>query len=445
MVSFNRRNYKNPLLKTIQWSCALLLTGCAASIDATKDVQSAHALARVHLPVTVDSTLMWNASEPLTIDAAIAYAVAHDALLHRDLAIIVQRRAEIAQAELPANPTITGAFGIAVDGLAGAPLILQGVQNLSWLWTRPDRIASAEQTLRQAILTSANRTIEVVANVRIAHHEVATNIALTRLAKEDVELTTQLLNITKEHAQVGEASSQDVDNAKIALLQSQHNLVEAQEKFDIAMLNLLHTMGCPETETVFTIVSTKPGVLEEQVEEDLFVYAIDNRLDLATSRAMIAQRSAELGLANPPLITGSVMFNENFNDRQAILPGGGITIALDGDAKEAAADAKLKQAELQYVDEMRTVIKDVRVLYETYTAAVEKLNVDEQVLKTALQSLARSQDASSKGELHPLSLLPIVRSVVQAKQHVLNDQLQVTTNAIKLEQAVGGSIKGMNQ
>ena len=433
------------LQKTIQISLLFLLAGCASSIDATRDVQIAHTLAAEHLPVDVDPSLMWNASEPLTIDAAIAYAVSHDAILQRDLTLVVQRRAEIAQAELPANPTITGAFGIAVDGLAGAPLILQGVQNLSWLWTRPDRIASAEQTLRQAILTSANRTIEVVANVRIAHHEVATNIALTRLTKEDVELTTQLLNITKEHAQVGEASSQDVDNAKIALLQSQHNLVEAQEKFDIAMLNLLHTMGCPETETVFTIVSTKPGVLEEQVEEDLFVYAIDNRLDLATSRAMIAQRSAELGLANPPLITGSVMFNENFNDRQAILPGGGITIALDGDAKEAAADAKLKQAELQYVDEMRTVIKDVRVLYETYTAAVEKLNVDEQVLKTALQSLARSQDASSKGELHPLSLLPIVRSVVQAKQHVLNDQLQVTTNAIKLEQAVGGSIKGMNQ
>jgi len=67
------------------------------------------------------------------------------------------------------------------------------------------------------------------------------------------------------------------------------------------------------------------------------------------------------------------------------------------------------------------------------------------VLKTALQSLVRSQDASSKGELHPLSLLPIVRSVVQAKQHVLNDQLQVTKKAIKLEQAVGGSFKGMNQ
>jgi hypothetical protein len=204
-------------------------------------------------------------------------------------------------------------------------------------------------------------------------------------------------------------------------------------------------MGCPENQSVFFIVPPPIPNQIDHAEEDLFFYAVENRLDLATGRAIIKQRSAELGLANPPIVTGSIMFNENFGDRQAILPGGGITIALDGDAKEAVADSKLKQAELHYVDAMRTVIKDVRTVFESYTASIEKLAIEESVFQTAKTSLARAKEANKQGELHPLSLLPIQRSLLQAKQRLLQNALQVSTNTIKLEKVVGGSFKGMNQ
>ncbi len=437
-----RSNIKN-LQTTIQFSCALLLTGCASSIDASKDVKAAHELARKHLPVNVDSALTWNASEPLTVDEAIAYAISHDVILQRDLAIIVQRRAEIAQAELPANPTFAGSFGIAIDGLSGAPLILQGMQNLSWIWTQPDRIASAEQSLRQAILTAAHRTIEIVANVRIAYHKAVFELELTQLEKEDVELAKQLQIFLQQHQRVGEASIQDVDNANLAFIKTKHNFFIAQEKSDIAILDLLHLMGCPEKQIMPIIFDSNSIILPKQTEEKLFSFAIENRLDLAMQRAMIAQRSAELGLANPPLITSSLMLNENFADRKAIVPGAGITIALDGNAKEAIADSKLQQAELQYVDAIRNVIKEIRVLYQNHCTAVDKLRLDEKALEITLQAFARSQDESHKNEIHPISLLPISRSVIEAKKHILNDKLKLTTNAIKLEQAVGGSYRGM--
>jgi len=128
------------------------------------------------------------------------------------MAIIVQRRAEIAQSELPANPTFSGAFGVAIDGLAGAPIIMQGMQGLSWLWTRPDRIAAAEQSLQQAILTAANRTISIVADVRTAHAEVSANLLHVRLAQFDVSLSEEALDITMKLEQVGEASPSEVDS-----------------------------------------------------------------------------------------------------------------------------------------------------------------------------------------------------------------------------------------
>ena len=445
MVPKPCRNLRKKLQPTIQLSCALLLTGCASSIDATKDVQSAQLLAKEHLPVAVDDSLTWNSPEPLTIDVAVAYALAHDALLQRDLAIVVQRRAEIAQAELPTNPTVSGAFGIAVDGLAGAPLILQGVQNLTWLWTRPGKIAAAEQSLQQAILSSANRTVEIVSNVRIAHFEATTNLQLLNLVIEDTAIAEEIVKVTRQHVRVGETSELQLDEVTLNLMESKHTLLEAQERFDLSLLKLLRAMGCPETMLAFPVTEQPKPALITYGENELFSYAIDNRLDLATKRARIEQRASELGIANPPLVSSSVMFNENFNDRQAILPGAGITIALDGEAKEAIADSVLHQAKLEYVDATRSAIHDVRTLYESYTSSVERYKVDRESHRIAEVSLQRALEASELGELHPLTLLPMQRRVIRTQQEILQDELQVSLLAIKLEQAVGGTFKGMNK
>jgi outer membrane protein TolC len=94
---------------------------------------------------------------------------------------------------------------------------------------------------------------------------------------------------------------------------------------------------------------------------------------------------------------------------------------------------------------MRTVIRDVRILFDSFIASKEQSSLDETVLLTTEISLKRALEASNQGELHPLQLIPIERSVIQAKQELLRDELLVSTNAIKLEQAVGGTFKGMNQ
>lgn len=437
----NVRSFK--LQRIIQISVFSLLTGCAASIDATKDVQSARNLAQKQLPVVIDESQAWQPGESLSVDAALAYAITHDALLKRDLSIIVQRRAEIAQAELPANPTINGAFGIAIDGLSGAPIILQGMQGLSWLWTRPDRIAAAEQTLQQAILTAASRTIEVVADVRTKHLTVSNYATLLELAQQDTILARRALEITIEHASAGEASGNAIDKAHISMLQSEHTSQQAVNKLAIASLELLHAMGCPEVESVLDVIPLQLTNYTDYSDVTLLSFAIEQRLDLATKRAIITKRSAEIGLANPPLISASVMFNENFGDRQAILPGGSITIALDGDAKESVADSKMQQSMFEYIDAMRTVVKEVRTLHESFLSSTLELDIDSQIVRATETSLERAVDANKRGEFHPLQLIPIQRELITAKQHKLQDALIVSTTVIALERAVGGTFTGI--
>lgn len=414
-------------------------------MDATKDVERARAIAVEHLPIEVDSSLVWVAREPLTVNTAIAYAVSNDALLQRDLAIIVQRRAEISREELPENPTINGAFGIAIDGLSGAPIILQGIQNLRWLWTRPERIVAAEQSLQQSILTAANRTIEIVASVRTKHIAVSTQATAVELAKQNVLLASRALTITIAHVEAGESPVQAIDTARISMLQAEHLLQQENEMAVIAKVELLHAMGCPEKERDVEVVPMQMAQYVEYSDAVFLSHAIEKRLDLATKRALIAKRSVELGLANPPLISASVAFNENFNDRQAVLPGGSITLALDGNAKEIVADSMLQQAEFEYIDAKRNVVKEVRKLHAMFLSSTAEFDIDKKIVNSAKTSLQRATTAHEQGELDPLELIPIQRDLIKAKQHKLQSALLVTTNAILLEKAIGGSFKGISK
>ena len=432
---------------TIQLIIATLLTGCASSIDATKDIKSATMLANARLPVVIDESLTWNPSEPLSIDVAISYAIMHDALLQHDMAIIVQRRAEIAQAELPANPTFSGAFGVAIDGLAGAPIIMQGMQGLSWLWTRPDKIAAAEQTLQQAILAAANRAVTIVAEVRTAHAEVSANMLHVQAVESSVSLSNEALNIIAQLIAAGEASSDEIDEATIVLQKSKHLLLWKLRALELSKLGLLEAMGCPDrTESVSIIpndFSNQPITFNERA---LLELAVKNRLDLATKRSVVQQRSAELGIANPPLLSGTIGFNENFVDRQAIMGGASVTLALDGNAKEAIADSKLKQAELNYIDALRTVQYEVRTTLQQYLTVQKQTEVIDAAIMTAINKrLSRAHDSFQHGELHPLSLITIQQEAIAANILVVEDKLSLATTRFQLERVVGGTFRDITQ
>ena len=56
-----------------------------------------------------------------------AVALQANAPLRKSLALIHARRADFAQAGLPPNPTVGFGIGAAVDGLAGAPAMVQGM------------------------------------------------------------------------------------------------------------------------------------------------------------------------------------------------------------------------------------------------------------------------------------------------------------------------------
>lgn len=430
------------LLLTIQFG----LTNCA-SVDATSDVNKVHSLIGERTPET---THLFKActNSPLSLDDAIGIAIANDAILQKELAIVCQRSAELTQAGQLPNPTISGAFGIATDGMSGAPLVLRGMQGLSWLWTRPDSIASADASLKQAILTASHRAMELKRDVSIAYKKLSLAEDQMFFATELLQLAEARLKHEQKRFEIGEESLLHIEEDK-----KQFGMIEllfdtVQEQTAHAYIELATLLGHP-THTTFYLddnLNQLDIALNDFELEGLFSLAQAQRFDLLTSQAVVQQRTAQLGLASPPEITGTLALNESFNERKALMPGVNITLQLDKDAKETIADAKLEQSVAEHVHILRTVQADVQSSFNALLHAnSQKEIVRNSHVQPAHVIVYNNQLLHREGEVSELQVLQSEIELLKARIELAKKEQASATAYFNLQFAVGGTFKTLNK
>ena len=422
------------------------LTNCAF-VDATSDVNKVHSLIDERTP---DKTHLVKASSaiPLTLDVAIGIAIANDAKLRKELAIVVQRSAELTQAGQLPNPTISGAFGIATDGLSGAPLVLRGMQGLSWIWTRPDKIASADATLKQSILTASHRAMELKRNVSVAYIKLSHAETQLFFATELLQLAEARLKHEQKRFEIGEESVLHIEEDK-----KQYGTIEllfdtVQEQTTNAYIELATLLGHP-THTTFILDDNRNQLditLNEFQIEQLLTLAQSQRFDLLTSHAIVQQRTAQLGLASPPEITGTLALNENFNEREALMPGANITLQLDKDAKEAIADAKLEQSVAEHLHTMRAVQSEVQTSFNVLMHAISQKEIVQQTrVQPARVIVYNNQLLQREGEVSELQVLQSQLAYLNARMGLVEKEQALATAYYNLQFAVGGTFKTINK
>ncbi len=430
------------LLLTIQFG----MSRCA-TVDSTSDVAKAHSLIEERTPTGASQPNL-TSNAPLSLNDAIGIAISNDALLQKELAIVVQRSAELTQAEQFPNPSISSAFGIATDGMTGAPIILRGMQGLSWLWTRPDKIASADAALQQSILNAAQRAMVLKRDVSIAYQN------LVHLKQQHV-VASKLLTVSQAHLQsetelfqIGEASFNQLEAKTKELGQAELTLNELQEKVTLAYLELAKLLGHPTSYDI--AVQEQPEhiaiSLNDFVLEELLNLAQSQRFDLLTTNAVIQQRTAQLRLASPPELTGTVAFNENFNERKAVMPGINFTVQLDRDAKDAIADAILDQAVAEHLHQLRTAQNEVQTSLTGLTHAASQLEIIESTLIKPTQNiLSNNRLLQREGEIASLEVQKSEIVYLNALLKHIQQQQSLAEAYYSLQFAVGGTFKTLTK
>jgi cobalt-zinc-cadmium efflux system outer membrane protein len=435
---------------------SILLVSCA-SLDPQPDIETAAALASSRTdtatrepwnqPVDTPSTA-WNGHDPLHADVALAVAIQNNPHLRLELATIAQRRADFVQAGLLPNPTIGFSIGVAVDGLSGAPALVQGLQTLTWLWTQPDRIAIADATLQSAILTAAEHAVTLAEEVGIAHAAVLAADELHTLETAYRKIATSTLRLIQARLNAGEAAALDVDRAEVDMQSSRTACIKSLRSLEQKKLTLLKAMGWPG-HTLRWSAAEPSAAMRPATDSDhaLLELAASQHLALASHAAIIEQHIASYALATTkklPEVQFTFGWQRNFRDRQAVMPGARITIPLfdDGSPAIAKANAQLEMSRLQWIATANQIEYNVRDTASRWRqASAQAVITANNLVPSATSALRRSQSSYAEGVIDLTVLLLAQEQLIAAERTFVLQRLAENTALIQLRRAVGGTFR----
>jgi outer membrane protein TolC len=444
---------KTPLL--LLSGLALTTSGCISS-DPTSDRSNVEALVHPRLGEVINLDVVnaspvsppsdWNGSGPLDADTAVRVAFQRDAGIRTSLAKLDLARAELAQADLPPNPALDLAFGFAVDGISGAPAIIGVTQQLTWLWTRPDRVNARDAGRRAMILLAAASMISLDANVRRSHAAAIAADATHLLDQAHAEATRRTVDAVTRLFEAGEASKIDLDRARLDAAESAAAADASRRTARQMKLAVLAVIGGPDGSTDFKLqgsLATSGGSVPD--EQRIIELTRVARLDVAAARMRVLAAEAECRLAGSkrfPEVGVGAAWNKNFGDRKAILPGARITLPIldDGSAAIAAANARLDGAQLEFLSIRRRAVGEVRSSREAFLRSdQQRIAYSESVLTPATEAEVLAEAAYREGVIDLTVLLLAQKRRITAERRLVSYQFATISDRIALQEQVGGS------
>ena len=440
---------------TTIFASLLTAVGCA-SLDADHELQlAAKATRRVvgniepaeawALPVEGE-TSAWNGEVPLTYDNAVAVALQGDPGIRRSLAVIVERRAWYVQEGLPPNPTVAFDISIAVDGLGGTPLMVRGLQMLSWLWKNPHRIAAAEAELRAAVYDAAFRCVDVTTQTRSQLAAVLAAQQALAYDEQHIGITQKTVELVRAKFEAGELSGRKLDQAVLHHAEAIEAVVASEYALNKAKIELLATMGCPTSSTDWIAVGDLPLAWDfSGNEEELLDLAATGRLDVASAREAVLKIQADMGMAATnrfPEIGAGLEFNRNFSDRKAITPGMSITVPIldNGDPAVAIQAARFDAALMDLLSTIEAAQRDVLTSLNRYRAARNRSRIiRERQLQAAIAVQERTNAAYREGVVDLNTLLVTQRQRITVERNLVMQELMTMNALCDLRRSVGGS------
>lgn len=433
----------------------LAATGCA-SVDARDELAVAANLSRrvttTHDPATIwalpveGESPAWNGTADLTYDNAVAVALQSNPSLRRTLAVIRQRRADFAQAGLPPNPTVGFGVGAAIDGMSGAPAMVQGMQMLSWLWKNPHRVDAAEAELKAAVFSAAETCVDLMARTRTQVAAVLASQQLLAFDQEHAAIASHTLTLVHQQVEAGELAELDLDRATVDAEQARAALINSAHVLLQAKLQLLATLGRPTASVGWTAVGDLPPTWQiPTTEADLLELASIGRLDVAAAGQRVLRVAADLGLADTrryPEVTAMLSWQRNFGDRKAVVPGAEITLPLwdNGDPAIARQHAALDAARLDLLATQELAQHQVRTdLSRLRNARSQVKNIHDRQLLAATHAQERSDAAYAAGEATLNTVLLTQRQRIAVERALVKQSFEVMRAMCALRKAVGGS------
>ncbi len=398
------------------------------------------------LPLLLATTIT---AEPLTLRRAVERALQQNPGVNHAAAEIEAAEARLNDASglLRDNPELSVAAGprYTEEGTQ-LDLGVQLTQPVEIAGQRGARMEAAEAALLAARARLQNERAEVVARARTSFAAVLAAQARVEVAGAAVSFANRSLDAARDRMTAGAASQIDVNAALVELGRAQREYLGARQRLVVERAHLAALLGLDPREDLEVAGALEPtkGQNAEvaSTDEAAIQLALKQRADLAAARAALEAARAESSLANrSALPTPSLGVGYTRETRENVIQGllsVPIPVFSQGQAERGAANARVRQAEIELGSVERRIMGETRVAVQRLAAAREIVHAyQSQVGEAAQQNVGLVQEGYRAGKLDLFQLLLIQRDALDARRSYIDALEELAAAAAELDRVLG--------
>lgn len=424
-------------------------------------------------------------ADGLTSDEAVQVCLLNNPAFQAAWMNVGMARADLVQAGLLSNPSLFTSLRLpSGGGLANLEFTL--AQNIAELWQIPARKRAANRALDREILILTRQAAGLVSDTKAAYLRAVGTRQVHAIARENLAITTQLVDLAIARKDAGEGSELDVNLSRSAAREAQlavetTRLSEAEARRSLAKL-----LGLTDDPANLTLKDAfqqaGPGTLDVQ---GLIELAKRKRLDIRAAEQATAQAEAvlreqyarifknvEIGvaleraerkrqggrdiladtarasIANGGLTAPEIQPRSDRRQNTDFIIGPSVALELpifdQNQAQIAKAEFALQQARKTLDSLGRSAVQDIRDVADRLTTAWTVVRFyREELIPLAERSLEMNRDAYRAGSTSILAVLEAQRFLLDARRRYVEAVQSATQMAPELELAVGLPLPAM--
>ncbi len=385
-----------------------------------------------------------NATNVLTLDAAIEIALAQNPELRASSSRVDAAAGRAYQAKLWSNPELE--LGTEDGRTRGGRAISDAKQTIGVVQTLPfpgkkslDRkIGSAGVKFSEAELSL--RRVELVRDVKAGFFQVLAAERLVEAAGELVKVAESSADTARKRVEAGATSDQEQLRAEIQLEQAKTDLVGFQREAVAARQGFATLLGRPDLRDArlsgALVESPNTALLDQEPERWLATHPSSVGARTARDRAELELRRTRLE-PFPDVKVGVASGRENDSDRSSIvefrvsLPLPFIDRAK-GKKQEARANVAIAEAELTSIEQR--LLREWGTASQRFRAAIEQVaNYRERILPKAEKALQLVRGGFEQGKFGFIDLLDTQRTTAEARLAYQQKLLELNVAQAELE------------
>ena len=422
---------------------AVLSSGCVSTRNDVSQI-SAELNRRSGLSLTnvKPGEVTWPATvsfeDGLSEDEAVTLALRNNAAFQETLADLGVSRADLVQAGMLPNPTLSMLVPWGAKGLE-----FTAKYPLEVLWLRPKRIGAAKRSYEQTVQRLTQAALDLIRDAKLSFADVILAQERVHSAEQTVAVTATIGQLSKARLDAGDASELELSTARADGLQAEELLVRARQDLRIASERLRALIGMGLQPFPQNIVESQLLIAAPDMTL-LVTNALSVRPDLHAAELGIESAGKRIGLARLEAFTLAAGVNAK-DVNGAFLAGPSLDFAVpivnQNQGGIALAKANFEKAARHYYTVRDKIVLEVRESHLRFAQAIESLDKwQKQILPPLEAAVRQAQKAYEIGEASLLLVLDNTRRLEDARAKAAVARADTHRAAAELERSVGGRL-----